>query len=221
MTSCLVIDCSGQKISVALAHRDHDTTVWSETLDQKHGQAEALAPLANRVFQQSTLTEWSDLGHIVVCRGPGGFTGLRIGVAFALGLGAGLQQTKLWGITTDAYWVSQLNDRQDGFEGPMVCVVDTRRDDFYWKDLRLHASDWAIAPSVDALPACYDKATLFGNASLASRSAVGTGHRFEEIDVGHVAQMSLDPTFRSVFLTSETSPLYVRAPAISKAKQAS
>jgi len=221
MTSCLVIDCSGQKIGVALANDAHGTTVWSETRDQKHGQAEALAPLADRVFRQSTLTDWASLDHIVVCRGPGGFTGLRIGIAFGLGLSAGLPQTKLWGITTDAYWMSRLSDEPGGLEGPMVCVVDTRRDDFYWKDLQSEASTWAIAPSLDALPSRFRDATLFGNAALASRSVTGAGHRFDEIDVGYLAQMSLDPRFRSSFLTDETSPLYVRAPAISKAKQAS
>ena len=74
MTSCLVIDCSGQVISVALARDGAGAGIWSETLEQKHGQAEALAPLAERVFQRSSLNDWTELEHVVVCRGPGGFT---------------------------------------------------------------------------------------------------------------------------------------------------
>ena len=44
MTSCLVIDCSGQVISVALARDGAGAGIWSETLEQKHGQAGGVGP---------------------------------------------------------------------------------------------------------------------------------------------------------------------------------
>ena len=220
MTSCLVIDCSGQVVSVALALDGVDVGVWSETLEQKHGQAEVLAPLAKRVFERSSLNDWSDLDHVVVCRGPGGFTGLRIGVAFALGLIAGVPQAKLWGITTDAYWLSQLNHRQVATKGAVVCVVDTRRDDFYWKDLRVPESDWMIAGSADALPPTYAEAMFTGNAPMIGARQDDARHWCEEIDTAYVAQAALDSVYRAAYLSAESTPLYVRAPAISKVKRA-
>ena len=220
MTSCLVIDCSGQVISVALARDGAGAGIWSETLEQKHGQAEALAPLAERVFQRSSLNDWTELEHVVVCRGPGGFTGLRIGVAFALGLTAGAPQVKLWGMATDAYWLSQLSHRNVTSERPPICAVDTRRDDFYWKDLSALETDWMIAASVDALPAAYADAMFVGNAPMIRDHLDDAHHWREEIDTAYVAQASLNPSYRSAYLADDTTPLYVRAPAISKANRA-
>ena len=223
MTSCLVIDCSGQVISVALAREGAgaDAGIWSETLEQKHGQAEVLAPLAERVFQRSSLNDWTELEHVVVCRGPGGFTGLRIGVAFALGLTAGAPHVKLWGMATDAYWLSQLSHRKVAGDRPLICAVDTRRDDFYWKDLNAVVTDWMIAASVDDLPAAYADALFVGNAPMARDHLDDTQHWREEIDTAYVAQASLDPSYRSAYLADDTTPLYVRAPAISKANRVS
>ena len=220
MTSCLVIDCSGQVISVALARDGAGAGIWSETLEQKHGQAEALAPLADRVFQRSSLNDWAELEHVVVCRGPGGFTGLRIGVAFALGLIAGAPQVKLWGMATDAYWLSQLSHRKVASDRPLICAVDTRRDDFYWKDLNALETDWMIAASVDALPADYADAMFVGNAPMIRDHLDNAHHWREEIDTAYVAQASLNPSYRSAYLADDTTPLYVRAPAISKANRA-
>ena len=48
-----------------------------------------------------------------------------------------------------------------------------------------------------------------------------TQHWCEEVDTAYVAQASLNPSYRSAYLADDTTPLYVRAPAISKANRVS
>jgi tRNA threonylcarbamoyladenosine biosynthesis protein TsaB len=51
----------------------------------ERGHQERLAPMAAEVMAQAGLT-FADLGRIAVTIGPGSFTGLRVGLAFAKGL---------------------------------------------------------------------------------------------------------------------------------------
>ena len=54
------------------------------------GQAERLMSLLNELLEGSSLN-WSDVGKIGVCTGPGNFTGIRISVSAARGLALGLK----------------------------------------------------------------------------------------------------------------------------------
>ena len=54
------------------------------------GQAERLMSLLNELLEEASL-DWSDIGKIGVCTGPGNFTGIRIAVSAARGLALGLE----------------------------------------------------------------------------------------------------------------------------------
>jgi tRNA threonylcarbamoyladenosine biosynthesis protein TsaB len=55
------------------------------------GHQERLAPLAQEVMARAGLA-FADLDRIAVTLGPGSFTGLRVGLAFAKGLGLALDR---------------------------------------------------------------------------------------------------------------------------------
>ena len=82
----LAVDTALQSCSVALTVNGAAVAVSS--LPLKKGHAEALAPMALSVLKSDGI-EAKDLDRIVVTSGPGGFTGIRVGLSFARGLAIG------------------------------------------------------------------------------------------------------------------------------------
>lgn len=83
----LVIDTSGDRCLVGLDRGAEGCTERGEPM--KRGHAERLVPLIGETLHQAGIAA-SDIGGVVVCIGPGGFTGVRIGVATALGFARGI-----------------------------------------------------------------------------------------------------------------------------------
>jgi tRNA threonylcarbamoyladenosine biosynthesis protein TsaB len=83
----LALDTCLAACSVAVL--DGDRIAASATEAMERGHQERLAPLAREVMEQAGLA-FADLDRIAVTLGPGSFTGLRVGLAFAKGLGLAL-----------------------------------------------------------------------------------------------------------------------------------
>lgn len=81
------MDTSGPFCAAALTRGDDTLDLAIEPMTR--GQSERLFPLFADLLNR-TGHDWSGLGTIVVCTGPGNFTGLRIGVAAARGLALSL-----------------------------------------------------------------------------------------------------------------------------------
>jgi tRNA threonylcarbamoyl adenosine modification protein YeaZ len=84
---CLGIETSSRRGSVALV-RDGIVLARSEH-DQPNAHAEHLRPLLARTLAAAGLGK-SDIERVAVGIGPGSFTGLRVGIAFAQGIALGL-----------------------------------------------------------------------------------------------------------------------------------
>ncbi|MCI5775237.1 MAG: tRNA (adenosine(37)-N6)-threonylcarbamoyltransferase complex dimerization subunit type 1 TsaB [Aerococcus sp.] len=82
----LVLDTSDTAMSIALVTYEsarEDGTVCAETLtNTKIKHSKQLVPLVNQLM---TAVNWTpeQLGEVIVTKGPGSYTGLRIGVTFA------------------------------------------------------------------------------------------------------------------------------------------
>lgn len=83
----LAIDTCLSACSVAVLDGDRIAAAASEAMERGH--QERLAPMAARVMEEAGLT-FAALDRIAVTLGPGSFTGLRVGLAFAKGLGLAL-----------------------------------------------------------------------------------------------------------------------------------
>lgn len=99
----------------------------TETYPTDRGQAADLVPRINEILARARIT-YDQLSLIVVTLGPGSFTGLRVGIATARGLGLALNIPVQGVLTTDAIratWAAQ------GGTGPVQIVLDTRRGDAF------------------------------------------------------------------------------------------
>ena len=83
----LAVDCSLRLTGVALAREGR--AVASETLDLGRRQGAELPLMAERLLQKVGWT-WDDIGRVAVTCGPGYFTGIRVGAAYASALAYGL-----------------------------------------------------------------------------------------------------------------------------------
>jgi tRNA threonylcarbamoyladenosine biosynthesis protein TsaB len=110
LAACSVAVCDGARV---LAWR-------SEVMARGH--QERLAPMAERVMAEAGLP-FARLERIGVTVGPGSFTGLRVGLAFAKGLSSAL------GVPLAG--VSALEALAAEAEGLVFAAVDARRDQVY------------------------------------------------------------------------------------------
>ncbi len=127
------------------------------------GQAEAIAPMVQRVMAEAGLA-FADLKRIGVTTGPGTFTGQRIGLAFARGLALALKIPCV-GVTTLEALAAAARSRHAGMA--VLAAIDARRGELY-----AQLFDAGGAPA--AAPA------LLGHADAAALAAVpliltGTG----------------------------------------------
>lgn len=88
------------------------------------GQAEMLVPMIEACIQDAG---WiiGDIERIAVTRGPGSFTGVRIGLATARTLGLALKVPVL-GFSTLALMLDSAESKEN-----ILAVIDTKRDDYY------------------------------------------------------------------------------------------
>lgn len=90
----------------------------------ERGQAEALPPMVAGVMSRSGLG-FDDIDRIAVTIGPGTFTGVRIGLSFARGLGLA-RGIPVVGIDT----LSAIAANESG-EQPLLVVADARNEEVY------------------------------------------------------------------------------------------
>ena len=116
----LALDTCLEACSAAVL--DGETVRAAEVLPMARGHQEALAPLVERVAAQAGLA-FTDLDRIGVTVGPGSFTGLRVGLAFAKGLGAALERP--------VTGVSALAALAEPHGGLVFSAIDARRGQVY------------------------------------------------------------------------------------------
>jgi tRNA threonylcarbamoyladenosine biosynthesis protein TsaB len=126
VTRILALDASGAHLSVAVWD---DGTVWAhhdETLARGH--AERLPPALAATVAAAGLT-FADLDALAVTTGPGSFTGIRVGLAAARGLGFALK-IPVVGITSFAS-VAHALDEELRAGRPVLVLLDSKRADVF------------------------------------------------------------------------------------------
>ena len=118
----LAIDSSVTKLTIACKNDDHIVTV---SYDIGMKQSETLLPAISYVMEKADLII-SDLDYTTICKGPGSFTGLRLGFA-ALKAFETAGKIPLYGISTlkaNAYANENLGM-------PVISIIDAKKYRFY------------------------------------------------------------------------------------------
>ncbi len=116
----LGLDTCLNACSVAVLDGERVLAFASETMARGH--QERLAPMAQRVMGEAAVA-FPDLSRIGVTVGPGSFTGLRVGLAFAKGLGSAL--------AIPVVGVGALEALAAEAGGRVFAAIDARRDQIY------------------------------------------------------------------------------------------
>jgi len=120
----LAIESSGLTASVALMKDDR--LIAEYTVNNKKTHSQTLLPMISEIMDAGE-TAPGELDCIAISRGPGSFTGLRIGSATAKGMGLALniplaEVSTLEGLAYNLY----------GNEGCVICpIMDARRSEVY------------------------------------------------------------------------------------------
>lgn len=121
----LAIDTSMAACSVAAGDSGHDLALAKAHVEMERGHAEALAPMVRDVMDEAGLA-FSELDRIAVTTGPGTFTGVRIGLAMARGLGLALN-IPVVGIDT----LSAIAANETEGDQPILVAAEARKDEVY------------------------------------------------------------------------------------------
>nr|WP_313520144.1 tRNA (adenosine(37)-N6)-threonylcarbamoyltransferase complex dimerization subunit type 1 TsaB [Brevundimonas diminuta] len=154
------------------------------------------------------------IDRIGVTVGPGSFTGLRVGLAFALGLGAALNRPVIGVSTLDALAASAP------IGGLVAAVIDARRGQVYARLFR----NGAPLGEAEALPLETARDRILAAAGDARSTLIGSGAALLAETFPELTGAALHPlpaptpeavaalTLAADPATSPPQPLYLRAP---------
>ena len=138
----LVFDTTASGVVVGLY--DDDKALAMVEKNMEFGQAEELAVSVKNVLDNAGI-DFSKVGLLGVCVGPGSFTGVRASIAFARALVMGNPDMKVTGVSAfDVY--AQMFDK-NALSAYNAVIIETKRDDFYFQlfDEKLNKITEALA----------------------------------------------------------------------------
>jgi len=219
----LAVDTSSPIVSLALL--DGDTVLALRTLPQRQSSG-SLLPILDEMLREQHL-EVPALGGLVALRGPGSFTGLRIGLATILGLhqATGLPALALSTLQTLAAAALEEGVSKDA-PGTIVAAVDALRGDAFIQTFGTTPTLPPLAPP-QRLPIS-EVAEAFSDA--AAIIGFGVPETYGDLDWNSKTLLlespPLAPTAGRLAVRWEepwepadlTRPLYLKAPAVSLPK---
>jgi tRNA threonylcarbamoyl adenosine modification protein YeaZ len=152
MTITLAIDTAAPRLQLALLLADGRVDVSVD--EMATGQAEAIFARIAALLARNGLG-YGDLERVVTTTGPGSFTGLRIGLSAARGIGLAR------GIPVVG--VSSLVALSLSVDGPSTVLLDARRDEAYFQ---IFAGPALPTTAADLLPMMIAQAAVVPGTTL-------------------------------------------------------
>lgn len=190
MTISLAIDTSTSRTLVAII--DQGALLWHGYRDGATSHGDAVPALVSEALQVQPLIE-----EVVVGMGPGPFTGLRVGIAFARTFASARKIAVIGVCSLDAI-AAQVRE-----EDEFIIATDARRKEIYWAQ---YSDGKRIeGPSVD-LPALITQRDLpiFGEGAIKYAIACSDEIQFPDL-------LALVEISENLFLRV-SEPMYLRRP---------
>lgn len=204
----LVIDTAMEGCGVCVYDAARDSVFDAYDGDAR-GQAQVLVPMVQGVLSDAGIA-FEDLSDIVVCNGPGTFTGIRIGLSAAKAFGLAMN-LPVWGVTSLRALVMSAGIAKD-----VLAIVETRRQDFYVQGFDTAGVAVDEARSVMADGVNVDGRILIGNAvQRFDVESVYDDGGVPRIDVGVVGRYFVE---NPELFDADVEPIYLRAPDVSQPK---
>ena len=116
----LALDTSSSALSVAVLEDERVLACHEQVMDR--GQGEALVPIIAQVLE-SAHKKPADITGVAVAVGPGSFTGVRVGLSTARGIGLALN--------VPVYGVTNFEATAYDIAAPIIVTLDTKRGDYF------------------------------------------------------------------------------------------
>ena len=149
----LAIDTSGKVASVAVT--DGEKLLWEKSVYTKLTHSQVILPMVKQALEETGLT-YADLDCAAIAKGPGSYTGLRIGVAAVKGMCFGCESLKSAGVST----LLSLAYNCIGFEGRIISVMRARPKIVYAGEFQCKNG---VVTRISADRVCPEKTMLVGD----------------------------------------------------------
>lgn len=190
LSICLAIDTSTSRTSVAII--DQGALLWHGYKDGATSHGDALPTLVAQALAMAPNIE-----RVVVGMGPGPFTGLRVGIAFArtFALARNISLVGVCSLDAIASSVREVND--------FIVATDARRKEVYWA--KYLAGERVEGPKVD-----FPKTVVKMGLPIFGEGAVkyGIGATDEDLFPDLVSLVALSENSNK----RVTEPMYLRRP---------
>ncbi len=204
----LGLDTATQAVGAAVLDTATDDVVGRAGFVGPSAHGEQLAPAVERALAAAGAVP-GDLGAVAVGRGPGPFTGLRVGLVHASVLG--------WALGIPVHGVCSLDAlaRQavaEGLREPFLVATDARRREVHWA--RYDATGRRTAgPNVGPAGAIPDRdVPIVGVGARLYPEQLPDGRGPLHPDPAHVARIGAD--LLASGQSPDVSPMYLRRPDV-------
>lgn len=208
----LAIDTSFGPVGVALAGLDGCIVAERQADNPPGTQAETLPPLVAEMFSAAGVA-FERVARIAVTVGPGAFTGVRVGLAFAKGIKLATGAAIL-GVTTLECLAAQAQRSRPGHA--VGVAIDAKRGEVY-----AQAFDAALAPIGDArVSAVAAAAAWFRTALPTPYVLTGSGALLLGLDAPIVEAGRIDAGLLAQRMAGAAAERYPPTPAYLRAPDA-
>ncbi len=121
----LIIDAVTDVLKVGISINNKE---YSKEINKGFTHVENLLPAIEDCFNEIK-EDKNKINYIVVCTGPGSFTGIRIGIASALGISYALN-IKCFGFSVFEVYKYLLKEEKDSI---VIPIIDAKKERFYWR----------------------------------------------------------------------------------------